>query len=173
MAMGIDDALAAAAAGISLADTCVETIKKFRKQDKDLDIERLVEEVRITAMARLDDADQALVQLERLLIEKNVDLKQPLSDAIAKTPWWRPDETHRLKRIQRSFNSLADATYSAADDIASLVRCRNRTEEMGPVVVQSANAKRSFEHRLTHAGSIGEKISVLKAELDRQAMLIK
>jgi hypothetical protein len=52
MAMGIDDALAAAAAGISLTDTCVRTIKAYRKQGKDLDIERLIEEVRITALQR-------------------------------------------------------------------------------------------------------------------------
>jgi hypothetical protein len=31
MAFGIDDALMAAAAGISLTDTCVQTIKKYRK----------------------------------------------------------------------------------------------------------------------------------------------
>ena len=168
MAFGIDDALAAAAAGISLTDTCVQIIRRYRKKGKDLDIELLIEEVRITALQRIDEADFALVQLERTLVEKGVGVNMSMHDVIAKTPFWRPDEAHRLKRIRRSFNALADATYSAADDVASLVRCRNRTEDMGVAVVESAVTKHEFNERLLLAKSIGETIELLRLELDRQ-----
>src|SRR5258706_16305853 len=119
MAFGIDDALTTAAAGIGLADTVVQTIKAYRKKGVHLDIERLIEEVRITALQRLDEADLALTQLERTLVEKGLDLKMTLQQAIAATPWWRPDEAHRLKRIRQINNALADEIYTLSHDIAS------------------------------------------------------
>jgi hypothetical protein len=64
-----------------------------------------------------------------------------LQEAISRTPFWRPFEAHRLKRIRSSFNALSDAIYSAIDDIASLVRCRDQTSEMGAAVVDSAKTK--------------------------------
>jgi hypothetical protein len=97
MAFGIDDALAAAAAGISLTDTCVQTIKKYQKQGNSLDIERLIEEVRITALQRIDEADVALAQLERTLVEKGVRMDRTLQEAISETSFWEPFEAHRLK----------------------------------------------------------------------------
>lgn len=39
MAFGIDDALMAAAAGISLTDTIVKTIQSYRSERKQIDIE--------------------------------------------------------------------------------------------------------------------------------------
>ena len=69
MAFGIDDALAAAAAAINLTDTVVETIKRCKREKKDQDLELLIEEIRITALKRIDDADLALVQFERLLTD--------------------------------------------------------------------------------------------------------
>ncbi len=167
MAFGIDDALTTAAAGIGLADTVVQTIKAYRKKGVHLDIERLIEEVRITALQRLDEADLALTQLERTLVEKGLDLKMTLQQAIAATPWWRPDEAHRLKRIRQSFNALADATYSATDDIASLVRCRDQTKEMGIAVVDSAKAKHELNSRLLSATSVKAAIDLLRVELVR------
>ena len=167
MAFGIDDALTTAAAGISLADTVVQTVKAYRKKGVHLDIERLIEEVRITALQRLDEADLALTQLERTLVEKGVNLDMTLQQAIASTSWWRPDEAHRLKRIRRSFNTLADATYSAADDIASLVRCRDQTKEMGIAVVDSAKAKHELNSRLLNAKSVKAAIDLLRNELVR------
>lgn len=173
MALGIDDALAAAAAGISLTDTCVRTVKAYRKKGVHLDIERLIEEVRITALQRLDEADLALAQLERTLVEKQVDLDATLQTAISSTPWWRPDETHRMKRIRRSFNALADATYSATDDIASLVRCRDQTAQMGAAVVDSAKAKHELHARLLAAGSVKEAIELLRGELLRHKQALQ
>ena len=173
MAFGIDDALTAAAAGISLTDTVVQTVKAYRKEGEHLDIERLIEEVRITALERLDEADLALTQLERTLSEKGVSPEMTLQQAIAATPWWRPDEAHRLKRIRRSFNALADATYSATDDIASLVRCRDQTGKMGIAVVDSAKAKHALSSRLINAPSIGAATELLREELLRHKDALK
>lgn len=173
MAFGIDDALTAAAAGISLTDTCVRTIDAYRKKGVALDIERLIEEVRITALQRIDDADMALGQLERTLDERGVDLGRTLQEAIALTPFWRPFESHRLKRIRQSFNSLADAAYSAADDIASLVRCREQTSAMGEAVVDSAKAKHDLHSNLLKAASVKEAIALLRTELRRQNDTLK
>lgn len=167
MAFGIDDALMAAAAGISLTDTCVRTVKAYRKQGVHIDIERLIEEVRITALQRIDEADLALAQLERTLVEKGVKMDRTLQEAISATSFFSPFEAHRLKRIRSGFNALADATYNATDDIASLVRCRNQTSEMGAAVVESAKAKHELHSRLLGAKSVTDAINLLRAELTR------
>lgn len=167
MAFGIDDALTTAAAGISLTDTVVQTVKRYRKKGGQLDIERLIEEVRITALERLDVADRALVQLERTLHEKGIDLGLRLRDVIDSTPFWQPFEQHKLKRIRDNFNALADAAYSASDDIAALVRCKDQTKEMGIAVVESAKSKHELHSRLLNAKSVKEAIDTLRAELVR------
>jgi hypothetical protein len=173
MAFGIDDVLMTAAAGISLTDTVVRTIEAYRKKGEHLDIELLIEEVRITALQRINDADEALTQLRRTLKERNVDINQTLQETISATPFWRPFEAHRLKRIRSSFNALADAAYSAVDDIASLVRCRDQTSPMGVAVVDSAKAKHDLHVRLLNAKSINEAIDLLQDELTRQKKTLK
>jgi hypothetical protein len=167
MAFGIDDALMAATAGIKLTDTCVRTIKAYRKKGVHLDIEMLIEEVRVTALQRINEADIALAHLERTLIEKGVMMDRTLQEAISATSFFSPFEAHRLKRIRSSFNALADATYSATDDIASLVRCRNQTSEMGAAIVESAKAKHELHSRLLDAKSVSYEIGILRDELTR------
>ena len=167
MAFGIDDALAAAAAGISLTDTVVKTIASYRDKDIPLDIEQLIEEVRVSALARIDEADRALLQLQRTLHEKKIDTSKTLQEVIESTPWWRPNEEYRLKRIRQSFNALADATYDATDDISALARCRNQTKEMGIAVADSARAKHELNHRLLAARSVDAAIELLRTELTR------
>jgi len=167
VAFGIDDALTAAAAAISLTDTVVRTVRSYEKSDMP-DFEQLIDEVRITARRGIDDADFALVQLERTLHERGVDTGMTLQEVIEATPWWRPFEEYRLKRIRQSFNALADATYVAADDIAALARCRDVTGEMGRAVVASAIAKRELNARLQNAPTLDTAIAVLREELRRQ-----
>lgn len=173
MALGIDDALMIAAAGISLTDTCVRTIEAYRKKGVHLDIELLIEEVRVTALQRIDDADEALSQLRRTLKEREVDLDKPLQETIRAMRFWHPYEAHRLKRIRRSFNALADAAAGAVDDIAALVQCREQTSEMGQAVVASAKAKHDLHHDLLHARSVNQAIDILQAELTHQKALLK
>ena len=167
MAFGIDDALSAAAAGVNLTDTVVRTVKAYQQKNVELDIERLIEEVRVTALQRIDEADLALVQFERMLVEKNVDLDRTLQAVINATPWWKPFEDHKLKRIRRSFNALSDATYSSIDDIAALVRCRDQTPAMGAAVTESGSAKREFNTSMLHAESVRAAIDRLRTELSR------
>lgn len=162
-----DDALAAAAAGISLTDTCVKTIQAYTKKGQRLDIEKLIQEVRATAVGRINEADLALAQLERTLVERNVNIDRTLQEVISETSFWQPFEAYRLKSIRKSFNELADATYSAVDDIASLVRCCNQTQEMGTAVVESANAKHQLNSRILASKSVKESIGILRAELTR------
>jgi hypothetical protein len=131
MAFGIDDALTTAAAGISLTDTVVEIIKRYRKKDIDPDFEILLEEIRVSALKKIDEQDLALTQFERMLLEKHIDIGRRLSDVIAATPFWQPFEQRRLGQIRKQFNEFADSIYSAGDDIAALARCRGETEEMG------------------------------------------
>jgi hypothetical protein len=173
MALGIDDALSAAAAGINLTETLVETVKAYRKKGGQIDIELLIEEVRVTALQRLDEADLALAQFERTLKEKGVDLDQSLQAVINSTPWWRPYEGHRLKRIRCSFNALADATYGACDDIAALVKCRDQTKEMGNAIADSAKVKHDLHSRVINAKSVRVAIDLLRSELVRQKAALK
>jgi hypothetical protein len=167
MAVGIDDILSAAAAGINLADTAIKTIVAYRRKGADFDIERLIEEVRITALQRIDEADLALTQLERTLIDKGVNMADTLQESISSTPWWRPDEAHRLKRIKRSFDVLADATYSAVDDIAALARCKDQTTVMGTAVIESARQKHNLNSQLSNAKSVKSAIDILREQLIR------
>jgi hypothetical protein len=141
--------------------------KGISQEGVHIDIERLIEEVRITALQRIDEADLALAQLERTLAEKGVKMDRTLQEAISAKSFFSPFEAHRLKRIRRGFNALADATYSATDDIASLVRCRDETSEMGAAVVESAKAKHELHSRLLGAKSVSEAIGMLRAELTR------
>ncbi|MGE0643840.1 MAG: hypothetical protein AB7P24_09225 [Nitrospira sp.] len=172
MAFGIDDVLTAAAAGISLTDTIVKTVRLYRRQGRHLDIERLIEEVRITALQRIDEAEGALAQFERTLQEKGVDLNRTLQEVINSTSIWQPFEQYRLKRYRTSFNALADAAYNAGDDIAALVRCRDQTREMGIAVVESAAAKQALHSQLLNAESTREAIALLRNELLRQKSLL-
>jgi len=167
MAFGIDDALTTAAAGISLTDTIVKTVQAHRRKGVQIDIEQLIEEVRVTVLERIDGADRALRDFERTLVEKNVDLSMTLQETINSTSMWKPFEQHRLKRIRRSFNALADATYDAADDIAALVRCKDQPRDMGHAVVESASAKHKLLSQLLQAKSVKETIELLREELTR------
>jgi hypothetical protein len=168
MAFGIDDALMTAAAGISLTDTVVKTVQSYRRKGQEIDIELLIEEVRVTAIKRIDDADYALTQFERTLVERGVDTSKTLQNVISSTSWWRPFEQYRLKGYRESFNALANAAYSAADDIAALVKCKNQTEQMGNAVVESGAAKHKLNEQLLNAPSVKDAIEILRAELSRQ-----
>ena len=172
MAFGIDDALMTAAAGISLTDTVVKTVQSYRQRGGDPDLERLIEEVRITALERIDDADNALATLERTLRQKDVDLSKPMGDVISATPWWRPFEQYRLRRINRSFNMLSDATCNAVDDITALLRCRDQTGDMGIAVVESAAAKEELRQSLLDVDSFEVAIKILRDELLRHKTLL-
>ena len=167
MAFGIDDALAAAAAGIDLTNTIVETIKRYRGKGKDPDLELLIEEVRLTALKRIDEADTALAQFERMLIDTKVDLNKRIVDVVAATPFWRPFEQHRLNQIHKSLNAFSDSVYSAGDDIAALVRCQGQTEAMGAAIVESAKRKHALHEGLLYAKSLKHAIEILREELVR------
>jgi hypothetical protein len=173
MAFGIDDGLAAAAAALELTNTIVETIKRYRGKKQDLDIELLIEEVRVTALHRIDQADLALAQFERTLIEAKVNLDRSLTEVIAETPFWKPFQQHRLSQFHRSLNAFSDSIYSATDDIAALVRCRQQTTEMGAAVADSARQKHDFRRKVTEAKSLGEVLSLLRHELVRQKAQLK
>jgi stage III sporulation protein SpoIIIAA len=117
MAFGIDDALSALAGGINLTTTLVETLKRYRKKGDDPDLELLLQEVRITAVKKIDDMDLALTQFERMLREQKIDLDKKLETVIANTPFWKPWQAHKLKQIHKIFNQSSDSIYSACDDI--------------------------------------------------------
>ena len=167
MAFGIDDALAIAAAGINLTDTITQTIKAYRQKGMDIDFELLIEEVRVTALRKIDEADFALAMFERTLVEKDINLDMTLQELIKSIPLWRPFEQHRLSRFRDSFNELADATYKATDDIAALARCRDQTGEMGIAVVESAGNKHNLQAQLLNATSVKSAIDLLRNELVR------
>ncbi|MDP9179241.1 MAG: hypothetical protein M3O61_16315 [Gemmatimonadota bacterium] len=163
----------AAAAGISLTDTCVEVIKRHRKKGSHIDIEQLIEEVRVTALVRIDEADAALSQFERTLVEKGVDVSRTLQQCIDATPGWKPFESKRLKRYRKSFNALADAAYDATDDIASLLRCMDKTADFGSAVSESAKRKHALHANLLNARSFKDAIALLRSELDAQKIALK
>ena len=166
MAFGIDDALTTAASAVSITKTLVETVEAYRHEEEDFDLEQLLQEVRGTALERIDEADRALRNLERTLVDKEVDLDQPIQALIRETPWWKPFEQHRLKRINRGLRALSDATYDAIDDIAALLRCHDSAASMGKAVVESADQKHELHRQLLDA-TVREAIDLLRSELTR------
>lgn len=168
MALGIDDILSTATGGIKLLSTISKTIEKYKKGKADTDLSLLLEEVKIAAIARIDDADLALSQFERTVSETGVAIDKPLSDVVAKTSFWRPFESFRLKQIHKRFNAFSDSIYSATDDIAALVRCQKKQNEMGSVIVETLNIKHSLQERMLKAFSLKEAIHILREELKRQ-----
>jgi hypothetical protein len=165
MAFGIDDALAAAAGGIKLTTTIVAVIQRYRKAHVDLDLDLLLKEVQITAVKRIDDADLALSQFERMLLDRRINIDRRLADVVADTPFWQPFEQHRLSQIQKRFNEFADSIYCATDDIAALVRCHQQTQEMGSAIVESINAKHQLHAALLDAPSLRRAIALLRSRL--------
>src|SRR3974390_1867751 len=107
MAFGIDDALTLAATGVKAAETVAEIIEKYRHEKTDYDLEQLLGEVRVTVLARLNAADRALSQFERMLEDKKISSDIKMMDLIAKTPFWRPFEQYRLRQIQKRFEESA------------------------------------------------------------------
>lgn len=172
MAFGIDDALSAAAAGISLGDTLVETIKKYKKDKKDYDLELLIEEIRVTALKRIKEADDALDQFGDMLKHRKIDTTKNIQDVIDETSFWKPVEQFRLNHIRRRFGEFQSTISSATDDIAALVRCRDQTGAMGMAVSQTVKTKREFRNHVNNAGSLDEAITLLRNELDRQRIAL-
>jgi len=105
--------------------------------------------------------------LKCALSNKGIDPNKSLQEVIRSTPFWQPFEQHKLKRIRESFNALAHATYSATDDIAALVRCREKTQEMGIAIVDSAKSKHELLAHFLNANSVKEAINTLRDELLR------
>jgi hypothetical protein len=76
MAYGIDDVFTAVTGVVKLAETIVTIVKKYREKKQSVDLEQLLQEVRVTALGRIDEADIALTRFERTLIEKHIDINK-------------------------------------------------------------------------------------------------
>jgi hypothetical protein len=164
MAYGIDDVVTAVIGVVKLTDTIVTIVKKYREKKQSVDLEQLLQEVRVTALGRIDEADMALTRFERTLIEKHIDINKRLLDVIADTPFWQPFEQHRLTQVQKTFNALSDALYSAGDDIAALARCREQTGTMAEAVIKSAYAKHELAEKVLHS-SLRDSINLFRHKL--------
>lgn len=169
MAFGIDDALASGAAAIKLTTTLVEVVQRYGKKGiKDVDIERLIEDVRLDAIDKIDCADVALRDLERLLVQKKANLDLDLDSLIRETDFWNLFERGKLRRIRKSLNDMGDAIYDASDDIAALVKCKEVTGAFGEAIVESLPRKHLFQDELHKAGSVKQMIVLMRTELMHQ-----
>jgi hypothetical protein len=54
-----------------------KTIEEYKKKKQNPDLAQLLEEVRIVAIARIDEADLALSQFERTMVENGVPMDSP------------------------------------------------------------------------------------------------
>lgn len=172
MALGIDHALSAAAAGLKLSSTLVEAYMARKKSDGVYDPELFIEEIRVSALQRLEDADVALRKLEPLLVERGINLAETFNEVIDSIPWLRWCESRRLKRIRRRFSSLADAAYESCNDIAAIVKCRDITQPLEEAVATARVSKHRFNSMLLSATSVKDSIAILRAELRRQKELL-
>ena len=173
MAFGIDDTLTTAAAGISLADTIVSVIKNYRGGSEDIDIETLIDQVRIEAMRRINVADGALAAFENLIHEKNVDIDLSMIEAIKNTSMWNWRQRYVLKSINRQFSEFHKSVYDAIDDVAALVQCKGQTLNFGSAVAESARRKSHFQEHFLSARTLREKINILRGELNELKISLK
>ena len=171
MAFGIDDGISAAAASISLTQTFVEVVRKYRK-DSDFDIELLIEQVRVEALKRIDQADSALAEFEELLEQKGVNPDKNLNQIIKETPFWNATEQWRLRKIRKSIQALSESVYDASDDISALVRCKQKTEKYGEAVIETGPRKHEFHQMMLNAPTLKQKIKILRNEMLRQKNLL-
>lgn len=153
------------AAGINLTDTVVEIVKRYRHAHVQPDFELLLQEVRTAAIEKINGADLALAQFERLLKDKGINLDQPLSVVIAKTSHWSWIEQWQLGDIRKYFNNFSDSIYSACDSVSALARCRDQMGHIGDAVVESARNKRALHLSLLHSDSLRWSIELLRAKL--------
>lgn len=165
MAFGIDDVVSALTGGMRITTTLVKTIERYKKEKKDYDLDMLIEEVRVTALGRIDDLDLALGKFEMMMREQKVDLDRNITDIMAEIPFWKPFQQHRLSQIHKTFSHFIDSIYSACDDIAALVRCQGRMQEMGIAVVESARAKHELLEKILDADSLKTSLDILRGQL--------
>jgi len=164
MAFGIDDFLGGAAAAINLTDTLVRTVKN--NKGKPGEVGKLINEVRMEAIQRIDEAHEALNQFERLMNETG-NLDFPLEEAVKNTPFWRPVESYRLWRAKRSLNAMADSVFKSSEDVNSLVRCMQDTDDTGLAIADSASAKHEFNRGFLDAKTVRQKTRLIREQLDR------
>jgi hypothetical protein len=168
MAIGIDDVLTLAKSALGPLGTIVETINAIKRKNPDKDIEQLIREAETSLVRRLAEAELALAQFERTLVEKGVNLDKPLGQVIAETAWWEPFEAYRMKNIRGEFHSLEDTAYNSVDDVAALLRCKGKTALMGEAVVQTAEAKHKFHKSMLEAPSVKAAIEILRKQFAEQ-----
>ncbi len=174
MAMGIDDLLMTVAESLSVANTFVEVTAAYKQRKASIDVQKLLDEVTITARSKLDAADRTLRDFENDLRGRGVDLSMSLSNVIDATPMWKIWEVVRLRRYRDAFQSLSNAAYDASDSLAALARCQGVEAErvLGEAVVESAPAKHKFHTAVVNASSVGEAIDLLRKEFVRQKSLL-
>jgi hypothetical protein len=168
MTIGIDQAVTIAAGTAKAADTLSKIVKRYEKHKGNSELAALLVAVKQTAMARIDEADQALTQLERTLREKGIDMSKPLSESIENIPFWRPVESYRLSQLKKRFDASTDSISSSIDDIAALVRCTEETTDLQHAAIESLRAKRDFDQKMLNSKSIAESIDLVREEITRQ-----
>ncbi|MEQ1929866.1 MAG: hypothetical protein ABL957_04935 [Parvularculaceae bacterium] len=165
MAFGIDDFFTAAAGAVNLGDTLAKVVRTNSRKPGEMGA--LLAEVRTEAVKRIDEAQIALNQIERMLAEKT-NLNASLTDVIAQTPFWRPVEAFRLGRAKKNLEHMSDSLFRSSEDIAALARCMEETDDTGHAIVKSAHSKHDFNEQFFRAESVSEKIGLLRKELDAQ-----
>jgi len=165
MAFGLDDAFSAATGAIKLADTIAQITERYRKEGKDLEIEKLLAETRTQTIEKLDGADRALLAIEQMLRDRKISFDQHIIDVIEKTSPWRVVERARLKKAQNFLNEMQRSLYSAIDDVAALAQCRDNERPFGEGVAMSSKDKLAFHEKIVVAKSIGESFELLRSQI--------
>jgi hypothetical protein len=160
------EVLKAVTTALNLTDTVVQTVRSYRNDADDLSFTLLIEQVRVETLKGLDEADRTLRDFERVLDDSGINMDMTLEDVIGLTPWWRPDQAYRLKRMRSTFNNLADAAYDASDDIAALARCRNYAGLTHAPAREHLDSARAFQQQLQDTTSLRGQIDLLRTKLD-------
>jgi hypothetical protein len=168
MTIGVDQAVTLAVGTVQAADTLSKIVKRYEKKKGNSELAALLVAVKQTAMARIDEADQALTQLERTLRDKHIDMSKPLSESIENIPFWRPFESYQLSQLKKRFDASTDSISSSIDDIAALARCNEDTDDIQNAALESLRAKRDFDQKMLNSKSIAESIDLLRQEITKQ-----
>jgi hypothetical protein len=164
---GVLELLSAATATATAADGLAKVAERYRKR-QNTEIEALLSSIRTEAIARINEADIALEELDQALNQSSVDLSKPLTTAIRENRSWSPASWFYLRHLRWRLEGLTRSIGNSIDDIAALARCQGDTDDLMEAEIASFDAARTFRQSITSSTSVAQAIALLRAELRNQ-----
>jgi len=169
---GVLELLSAATATAKAADAVAKVAERYR-QRPNTEIEALLTSVKTQAVARINEADNALSEFDRALNDRGIDLSKTLATAIRENRSWSPVDWFYMRQLKWRLEGLTKSIGNSIDDIAALARCLDdNPKDITEAEIEAFDAARSFSQSITSATSVTQAIALLRAELRKQRIAL-